>query len=444
MKTSDNDANPGDFVRITTVDKIFDGYLMPEYDLESKNFLSIKLKSGYNIGIKKDKILSIDVIEKRKDRGEKENTEREGNFEDTNIEGKILILATGGTIASKIDYITGGVKPAFFAKDLLSSIPEISEMGVEISGRQILNKLSENLTPDDWIKIAAECYDCIKKGAKGIVIPHGTDTMHYSSAMLSFMLKNLNVPIVFTGAQRSSDRGSSDASLNLIMAIYFSSLNIKIFHNSGVFVLMHEGIDDRFCSVFRGTRVRKMHTSRRDAFKGDKFARINFFERKYEMFEKDDEKEESNKKDNGKNNGNDNKELILDTKIEKNVILLKYFPTLTTEIYEILCERCKGMVIEGTGLGHVNDILIDSIKKAIDDGKFIAMTSQTIFGRTNLNVYATGRKLLKAGVVSCEDMFPEVAYVKLMFALGHYNEYEKIKNFMLSNVAYEMSEQSCI
>ncbi len=422
------DFNPGDFVQITTTDKVFEGHLMPEYELESREFLFVKLKSGYNVGIRKVQILNIELI-KRNVKKEIAGSEEECDFEDA--DGKILILATGGTIASKIDYITGGVKPAFSANDLLSTVPEISETGVEILGKQILNKFSENLTPDDWIKIAGEVYKCVEKGAKGIVIPHGTDTLHYSSAMLSFMLKNLNVPVVFTGAQRSSDRGSSDATLNLINSIYFASLDPEKFHNKGVFVLMHEGIDDKFCAVFRGTKVRKMHTSMRDAFKGDKFARLNFFEKKFERYE------------NGKILEKDEKnETLLDTKIEKNVMLLKYFPTLTPEIFEILCEKYKGIVIEGTGLGHVHDSLIEPIKKAIDKGTFIAMTSQTIFGRTNLNVYATGRKLLKAGVVPCEDMLPEAAYIKLMFALGHHNKHTDIKNFMLTNIAYEINERS--
>jgi len=420
METFSN-LTPGDFVKITTKDKIFEGYLMPGYKLEGDEFLFIKLKNGYNIGIKKDKILNIEVLESF----EKENKKKEESDED--VKGKILILATGGTIASKIDYITGGVSPAFSASELLNAIPEISELDVKISGKQIINKFSENLTPDDWIKIGTECYNYIKKGVKGIVITHGTDTMHYSSAALSFMLRNLNVPIVFTGAQRSSDRGSSDAALNLINAIYLASMG-----KGGVFVLMHNDMDDKLCVSFRGTRVRKMHTSRRDAFKGDKFAYVNFFERKFEILENEDEKD-------GKIN-----DLILDTDIDKNVMLLKYFPTLTEDVFELLCEKYKGIVIEGTGLGHVNEALIDVIKRSIDNGNFIAMTSQTIFGRTNLNVYATGRNLLKAGVVSCEDMFPEVAYVKLMFALGHYKKYEDIKNFMLTNIAHEISEKSKI
>ncbi|OQX21396.1 MAG: glutamyl-tRNA(Gln) amidotransferase subunit D [Candidatus Altiarchaeales archaeon A3] len=430
-----NNTNAGDFVKITTKDKIFEGYLMPEYELESREFLFVKLKSGYNVGIKKDKISNMEIVEKREKQCEKGNTEKGDDFE--SADGKILILATGGTIASKIDYITGGVKPAFSASDLLSTVPEISKTGVKILGKQVINKFSENLTPDDWIKIASECYNYIKKGANGIVIPHGTDTMHYSSAVLSFMLKNLNVPVVFTGAQRSSDRGSSDATLNLINSIYFASLDTKKSDNKGVFVLMHEDTNDKFCAVFRGTRVRKMHTSRRDAFKGDKFAMLNFFERKFEVFEKNELNEL-----NTKEKMNEPLPVILDTKIEKSVMLLKYFPTLTSDILEILCEKYKGIVIEGTGLGHVNESLIDTIKRAIDNGKFIAMTSQTIFGRTNLEVYATGRKLLKAGVVPCEDMFPEVAYVKLMFALGHYDKYEDIKNFMLTNIAYEINKRS--
>lgn len=410
--------NPGDLIKIKTKDKIFEGILLPETESRT-DFLFIKLKSGYNIGIEKGEIEKIE-LEKKGERKEEKIFRMENK-------GEISILATGGTIASKIDYITGAVKPAFTAEELINAIPEISEINEKINAKQIFNKFSENLTPDDWITIAENIYKEIKKGVKGIVIPHGTDTMHYSSAACSFMLKNLKIPVVFTGAQRSSDRGSSDATLNLINSIYFSNFGSL---NKGVYVLMHETINDDWCVIFKGAKVRKMHTSRRDAFKGEIYARINFYERKFEKFKEDLD-----------NKINENQETELDTKICKDVFLLKYFPGLNKEIFEILCERYKGIVIEGTGLGHVNEELIYVIKKLIDDGKFIAMASQTIFGRVNMNVYATGRKLLNAGVISCEDMFPETAYIKLMFALGHYNNYQEIKEFMQKNIVGEISER---
>ncbi|MFN3528228.1 MAG: Glu-tRNA(Gln) amidotransferase subunit GatD, partial [Candidatus Altarchaeaceae archaeon] len=249
------------------------------------------------------------------------------------------------------------VKPAFTVEELINAVPEILEINKKIKVKQIFNKFSENLNPEDWIIIAENIYKEIKNGAKGIVILHGTDTMHYTSSACSFMLKNLKIPVVFTGAQRSSDRGSSDASINLINSVYFANFSL-----SGIYVLMHENIDDNYCAVFRGTKVRKMHTSRRDAFKGEIVARINFFERKFEKFINEEK-------------GNGNKETELDTKICKNVFLLKYFPGLSNEIFEILSERYKGIIIEGTGLGHVNENLIPSIKKAIDKNVFIGMTS---------------------------------------------------------------------
>lgn len=428
----DGNISKGDKIEVKTKDKIYRGVYIPRSELMDDDCIIIKLENGYNIGIKKEHIECINLIEKKaEDKLDKFKAVKEKfgkSTENKKTENKkISILSTGGTIAARVDYTTGGVFSAFTADELISAIPELEEIA-EISGRQIFNKFSENMCPDDWIKIAESTFEEIKKGADGVVITHGTDTMHYTSAALSFML-HTPVSVVITGAQRSSDRGSSDAAINLINSAYFS-----LSKNPGVFVVMHESMDDNWCSVYRGTRVRKMHSSRRDAFSGDKFGRVFYDERKIEIYDKIYDKEFSKSCE----------ELKIDTRIEKKVALIKYFPGMTAEIFEILSSEFKGIILEGTGLGHVSETLIPSIKKAIEDGVFIGMTTQTVYGRVNMNVYSTGRLLKKAGVIGCEDMFSEVAYVKLMYALAHYSEHEKVKEFMLENIAGEITERSPI
>lgn len=415
---SDGNISKGDKVEVKTKDKIYRGVYIPRSELMDDDHIIIKLENGYNMGIKKERIECISLIEKKPDEKFKAKKEESGK---TPKNKKISVLATGGTIASRVDYTTGGVFSAFTADELISAIPELDEIA-EISGRQVFNKFSENICPEDWIKIAESAFEEIKKEANGIVITHGTDTMHYTSAALSFML-HAPVPVVITGAQRSSDRGSSDAAVNLVNSAYFS-----LSENPGVFVVMHGSMDDNWCSVYRGTRVKKMHSSRRDAFSGDKFGRVLYDERKTEIYDK-------TKFDAG---------LEINAGIEKKVALIKYFPGMTAEIFEILSSKFKGIIIEGTGLGHVSETLIPSVKKAIEDGVFIGMATQTIYGRVNMNVYSTGRILKKAGVMGCEDMLSEVAYVKLMHALARYSEHEEIKEYMLKNIAGEITERSLI
>jgi len=417
-----NNISNGDKVEVKTQNRIYKGIYLPRSELMDDNYIVIKLENGYNIGIEKDKITYINLIEKKQtDEFKIYGEVLEKSQKKSQKNKKISILATGGTIASRVDYITGGVFSAFTADELISTIPELDEIA-EISGKQIFNKFSENICPDDWIKIAECVFEEIKKNVDGVVITHGTDTMHYTSSALSFMLST-PIPVVITGAQRSSDRGSSDAAVNVVNSAYFS-----LSGNPGVFVVMHESMDDGWCSVYRGTRVRKMHSSRRDAFYGDKFGRVFYDEHKIEIFGKTEFSGEAK----------------LDTKIEKKVALIKYFPGLSEEIFEILSDKFKGIIFEGTGLGHISEALIPSVKKAIEKGVFIGMTTQTIHGRVNMNVYSTGRMLKKAGVVGCEDMLPETAYVKLMYALGHYSKCEEIKEFMLKNIAGEITERTLI
>lgn len=414
----------GSRIEIKTADAMYQGILMPRPELADDEHVIIKLDNGYNIGIRKKLIENITIIEETpsQERIELEKTKIDPQKQIV-LKPSVSILATGGTIASRVDYITGGVRAAFTADELISAIPELDEIA-NIHGRQIFNKFSENIIPSDWIKIVKEIASEIKNGANGVVILHGTDTMGYTSAALAFMLKT-PVPVVLTGAQRSSDRGSSDAALNLINSTWVAAHG-----NLGdICVVMHGEMSDSHALIHPATRVRKLHSSKRDAFQTVNSKPIGrVLNGKIEYLKEVKPRGGS---------------LELDTKLEEKVALLRYYPGLKSEVIDNLINLgYKGIVIEGTGLGHTSERVFDAIKRAIDDQVSVVMTSQTIFGRVNMRVYSTGRRLLEMGVIPCEDMLSETAYVKLMWVLGHTQDQEKVKEMMLRNYAGEIVKRT--
>jgi glutamyl-tRNA(Gln) amidotransferase subunit D len=408
----------GDWLEVETTEGTYVGILMERPKLADDKHMVIKLESGYNIGINKEKIKNIKKIE-RKTRKDEYTIKK--HTKDLN-KPSISILATGGTIASRVDYITGGVHSAFSAEDLISAVPELGEVA-NVTGRQICNKFSENIIPADWIKIAEAAAEEIKNGAAGVVITHGTDTMGYTAAALAFMLKT-PVPAVITGAQRSSDRGSSDAATNLTHAAMVAAKG----NFSEVVVVMHAESSDSFSYIHPATKVKKLHASKRDAFmtvNAKPFGSVSA--KGVELVEEVKRGEK----------------LSLDTKLNENVFLLKYAPGIKPGALDaILKAGYEGIVIEGTGLGHTSDELAKRIGEAIKSGIPIAMTSQTIFGRVNMSVYSTGRVLLDHGVIPCEDMLSETAYVKLMWVLGHTKDQKKVKEMMATNYAREIGDRT--
>jgi len=340
---------------------------------------------------------------------------------------RVSILSTGGTIASKVDYRTGAVNPALSAQDLYDTVPELRNYA-NVHAKVIMSVLSENIAPTDWTKIARKVASEIKTGTDGVVIAHGTDTLGFTSAALSFALQNLPVPVVLVGSQRSSDRPSSDAAMNLVGAVNLATRADA----AEVMVIMHAETGDNYLHAHRGTKVRKLHTSRRDAFQS-----VN----EYPLFKIDEDTVKELHPPLQRRNLE--RKIKLKANFEEKVALLKTFPGIDGILVEKLIDaEYRGIVIEGTGLGHTPDSLQQSVKNAIDAGLIVAMTSQCIFGRTDMDVYRSGVELLDIGVVSCEDMLPETALVKLMWALANSKDSENAKELLLTPLAGEIDMRS--
>ena len=406
----------GDLIKITA-ELTYSGILMPRYESGDESHVVLKLKSGYNIGIKFGTIEKIEKI------GEVETSaENSETIEKDEKLPKILLLSTGGTIASKVDYRTGAVTPALSATELYEAVPEIAKIA-NVDAEVLFSEYSENLQPEHWLEIAKKVDSVADSDYAGIIIAHGTDTMHYSSAFLSFALSGFKKPITLVGSQRSSDRPSSDAALNLIAATKF----LVSTESTGVFVVMHQNESDDSIACHLGTRVRKNHTSKRSAFQtvGSDPAFVVYEDKILKNFEKNFF------------SGVDYKPRInLDTK----VALVKYHPGFDPEVIESLINlEYRAIIFEGTGLGHVGKTMYDSIKKAKEKGIFLGMTSQCIDGRVSMTVYESGRDLLDMGIIPLENMIPEVALVKAMWVLGNSNSEDEIKNMMLENYSSEFS-----
>ncbi len=409
------------------------GILMPRSELDDDWHIIVKLDDGYNVGI------SIESLSIRKLAAEP-RPPQQPPFEIRSAPGlpKVAIISTGGTIASRVDYRTGAVSPALTAEDLYQSVPELGEIA-EIRTEILLSMFSENLSPEHWVSMAEAASRRIKEGVDGVVITHGTDTLGYTAAALSFALRNLPVPVILVGSQRSSDRPSSDAHLNLKGAVLAAAR--APFAEVGV--LMHGESSDARLLIHRGTRVRKLHTSRRDAF-----ASVNALP----LAEVSD---------------GDLRilggyrcrrpaaasapapvpvpvpELDLKARFDEDVVLIKAFPGIPPDIFDPIIHRdFHGIVLEGTGLGHVPDRLFPQVRRAVKSGLIVVMTSQCINGRVNMNVYSTGRELLSMGVVPAGDMLPETALVKLMWALGQTSDREEARRLFLTNIAGEISERT--
>ena len=421
LKTAE--AEIGDIIRVTKNGESWEGILIPRSEIGDENHIVLKMKSGYNVGVRIDQSAQVEKVGE----GAKPTFKPPPLPEQNKSLPRIAIVSTGGTIASRVDYRTGGVRAALSASELYSVVPELSEIAV-VETEILFSIFSENITAKHWIATAKTVAKHIKDGVAGVVVAHGTDTLGYTAAALSFALQDLPVPVVMVASQRSADRPSSDAATNLVGAVKAAASAPF----AEVVVAMHETVSDTSIVFHRGTKARKCHTSRRDTFKSinaSPLARLKDGELR--MLTGSYRKRDASRK------------LKLKPDFEENVALVKAYPDLNPEVIDWYVEEgCRGIIFEGTGLGHVGDYLFSAIRNAIKKGVIVCMTSQCLWGRLNMNVYDQGRDLLAMGVLSLDDMLPETAYVKLRWVLGQTVKTEEAKKLLTENLANEFSSRT--
>ncbi len=411
-------ARVGDVLEVRRVDGggTDRGLLMPHHEFSDEDVIVLKLPNGYNVGVRVDATSEVLVVEspERREPPVKEIPSQEGLPE-------LAIIGTGGTIASYVDYRTGAVHPALSAEELAFSVPGLADR-YNLRAEALLSVHSEDLKPGHWAQIARAVKRHLDDGADGVMIGHGTDTMGFTAAALAFMLPTLSGPVVLVGSQRSSDRPSSDAVENLRDACTVATQDV-----GEVVVVMHGGHSDETGTIHRATRVRKLHTSSRSAFRSvnaEPLGTVNAGE--VDWAERVRPRAATT---------------ILDDRVEEGVAMLLAYPGIEPDLMETALDGRRGLVISGTGLGHITMRVLDVIRGATEEGKVVAMTSQCLWGAVNMNVYSNGRDLLRAGVVPAGDTLPETAYVKLCCLLGRDHPFEEVRMLMGIDLAGELSHR---
>ncbi len=424
-------------VEAVTTQGNFEGIILPRSETADAEHLVLKLASGYNVG------LHVSTVTGLKELGRKEANYKIPEQEFPHDPGKpyVRLFGTGGTIASRLDYRTGAVIPAFTPGELYGSVPELADV-CNLTTEKLYGVFSENMGPEQWIGTARAVERAIHDGADGIVIGHGTDTMHHTAAVLSFMLQNPPVPIVMVGSQRSSDRPSSDAALNLIHAAE-TAANGDI---AEVMVCMFGPTSDQYGLLHRGTRVRKMHSSYRSTFRtlGDTPVAMVSREGVTPLRENYNRRRFSTRM--GRRRREDRESIMADftctPAFDDRVSMVYYYPGMKPDVFDSLVENgYRGIIIAGTGLGHVNRPIYAALDRAREAGVAVFMTVQTLWGYVQMYVYETGREIMEMGVVPLANMLPEVAYMKLGWALGQTNDIDEVKRIMATPVADDMTER---
>jgi len=400
----------------------FSGTILPRSENDDDLHIVMKIPTGYNIG------LDIETITTMKETGYKKANYKipEKEFPYTAGLPKVKLIGTGGTIASRLDYRTGAVIPAFSPGELYGAVPELAEI-CNLTTEKVFAVFSENMGPEQYKKLAIAIGKEIENGIEGIVIGHGTDTLHHTAAALTFMVQNPPIPIILVGSQRSSDRPSSDAALNLMHATTAAGRG----DIAEVMICMFGPTSDEYAFLHRGTRVRKMHSSYRSTFRtiGDTpLATVTRAGVK-------PIKTEYNHRRNDRN-------VTIKPYFEEMVTIVYYYPNMKPDIIDSLVDNgYKGIIIAGTGLGHVNKPIYPAIERAVKKGVHIFMTVQTLWGYVHMFVYDTGRDLMAKGIIPAENMLPEVAYIKLGWVLGQTNDPEEVRRMMLTPVNGEITER---
>lgn len=400
----------------------FTGTILPRAENDDDCHIVLKISTGYNVGI------DVSTITNMKETGYKKANYKipEKEFPVTPGLPRVKLLGTGGTIASRLDYRTGAVIPAFTPGELYGAVPELADI-CNLSTEKLFAVFSENMGPDQYKKLAVAIGNEIENGIDGIVIGHGTDTLHHTAAALTYMVQNPPVPIVLVGSQRSSDRPSSDAALNLMHSTFAAG------HGdiAEVMVCMFGPTSNEYGLLHRGTRVRKMHSSYRSTFRTIGEIPLAMVNRK----EIKPLKEKFNHRRKDRN-------VTILPYFEERVAMVYYYPNMHRDMIDSIVDNgYKGIVIAGTGLGHINKPVYPAIERATKAGVAIYMTVQTLWGYVHMFVYDTGRDLMAKGIIPAENMLPEVAYIKLGWALGQTNDIEEVKRLMLTPIGDDITKR---
>ena len=414
-------AKAGDYVEVELSRKIYSGTLLETPESE-KGIVLLKLDSGYNIGFNSKDVLKIKLLKSAREK------EKEVVVKKSPEKMNVGMIVTGGTIAARLNPRKGGVDWLTSPEDLFKFYPELFEKVNVVKVEIPFMKASEDMDFRDWQKIARTAEKLLNEpNIQGIIITHGTDFLHYTSAALSFFLRDLKKPVVLTYSQRSVDRASSDANLNLACSALVAVSDI-----AEVVLVGHASTNDNFCYAMLGTKVRKLHSSRRDAFKVVNDSPIaKVFPSRIEILKDFKQRKKGKTK--------------ADVKFEEKVALVKIYPGQSPEILDFyLKKKYKGIVLELGGLGHAptkraRNGWTKKLKEVISKGLVVCATAQTIYGRLNPRVYSNGREILETGVIYLEDMLSETALVKLGWVLGHLDWNAKEK--MLENIAGEFNER---
>ena len=407
---------------VNSAGSVFEGVILPRSGTFDDLHIVLKLKNGYNVGIHVDRVDSVEEL------GYKEAVYKipEQEFPSRPDLPKVTLLGTGGTIASRLDYRTGAVIPAFTPGELYGAVPELADI-CNLTTKKIFGVFSENMSWPEYAILAENIGREIDAGADGIVVGHGTDTMGHTAAVLSFMVQNSPVPIVLVGSQRSSDRPSSDAALNLIHAVRTAALA----DTAEVQICMFGPTSDSYALLHRGTRCRKMHSSYRSTFRtvGD-IPLCIVEDNNFKYLTRDYQRRDPERK------------VVVDTAHDDRVTILYYYPGMKPDLVDALVEKgYRGIVIAGTGLGHVNSPLYPALERAVSSGVHSVMTVQTLWGFAQMYVYDTGRDLLDIGVVPLDNMLPETALMKLGWVLGHTDEHKEVLAMMRRPINHEITER---
>ena len=409
-------------VEVKTTGGRFRGIILPRSETADDRHIVLKLSSGYNVG------LAAETIQEMTERGRRVANYKipEQEFPTDPSKPNIVLFGTGGTIASRLDYRSGAVVPAFSPGELYGSVPELADL-CNLRTEKLFGVFSENMGPQQYVTLAQRIGQAIEEGVEGVVIGHGTDTMHHTAAILTFMVQDSPIPIVMVGSQRSSDRPSSDAALNLICAVKTAAES----DIAEVIVCMFGPTSDEYCLIHRGTRVRKMHSSYRSTFRTIGDIPLAMIDQKTITPFRDDYKRRRS-----------DRSVTINAVYSDEVTLLYYYPGMKPDVMEAMVDKgYRGIVIAGTGLGHVNKATYRALQYAKDRGVHVYMTVQTLWGFVGMYVYETGREMMKLGVEPLANMLPEVAFVKLSWALGQSNDREEVKRLMLTTIGDEITER---